>query len=164
MFLSGAVLPRASAIRVVGEYQISSVRVAGRTNDSIRIQNGSILHNDLGAVGCTVLLHVINRNSQLFLCSIPSGFVLASGQSCIIDLDGGDTIISQVIHVIDKLYIVGVEVAHIAQSSSQLVRNNIADIIVGRSCQPVVADSPMEFVFVLNLLLKGGDMRFLPWG
>ena len=84
-----------------------------------------------------------------------------SGQSFITDLDGGDIIISQVHHGIDKLHIVGVEVAHIAQSSGQLIRNSIADIIVGRILP--VSSSASGIVFVFDLLLKGGNIG-LPWG
>ena len=151
-------LTLAIAIRVVGEYQISFVRVAGRTKDSIRIQTGGIFDRDCGAVGCTERLHIINRNSQLFICRIPIAGVFTSVQSFITDLDGGDISISQVIHGIDKLHIVGVEVAHIAQSSSQLVRNNIADIVVGRILP--VSSSASGIVFVFDLLLKGGDISF----
>ena len=63
-------------------------------------------------------------------------------------------------HGIDKLYIVGVEVAHIAQSSGQLIGNSIADIIVGRILPASSSRFANGIVFVFDLLLKGGDISF----
>ena len=54
--------------------------------------------------------------------------------------------------------IVGVVVAQIAQSSSQLIRNHVADIVVSRILP--VSSIASGIVFVLDLLLKGGDISF----
>ena len=144
-------------IRVVGEYQMSVVRVTCGTNSSSRIQSSIVLDSDYRTVDSTKNLYISNLDLQSFGGCIPSEFILGRGQSSSVDFDGSTiSDISQICHGIDKLYIVFIVVVQLAQSSSQLIRNHIADIIVGRILP--VRFNAGGIIDVLDLLLKGRNI------
>ena len=145
------------AIRVVGEYQMSLIRVAGRTKDSSIIQSSFVLNSDYRTVDSTKNLYISNLDLQSFGGCIPSEFILGRGQRSSVDFDRSTiSDISQICHGIDKLYIVFIVVVQLAQSSGQLIRNNIADIVVSRILP--VRFNAGGIIDVLDLLLKGGDI------
>ena len=138
---------------------MSEVRVACRTDISRSIQSSFVLNSDYRVGSGAKSLYISNLDFQSFGGSVPREIILGRFQSSIVDFDSSTiSDIGQICHGIDKLYIVIVEVIQIAQSSSQLIRNSVTDIIVGRILP--VRSIVSGIVFVFDLLLKGGNIGF----